>query len=416
MNTSNDDEYFLKVAQELANKRIDEALWTKAYALENGDERKTKAHYIRLRVAKLQESVDKPSTPKSNAPNLESSPRQESVQPANRNAPEEEYSDATLWQRFWARSIDFLICLLLMQPFTAVLSQVNNIYLSIAISFFVSGVFLVFYDATLTTIFGATIGKWIAGIKVRRSDGTKSDFSNSLRRALSVFASGNGLYLFYPIVSAFAWWNARKELLQSGVAKWDRNCDTVVTQGHSNNLRNIIVGIIGLSCLCASVLVIQIIKQTNKSFIREATIDQISGKQEITPQASPPSAVTFPSEPVAKTNTPPTQQQSIDQEPQNAWQQVDGRGDSRMFVKKDTLSKNGSVYSIVFIEDFGTGYSAKGILEMICAQNSVRVVHAELYDSSLAQGKPFDVFDQSKAFETMNSGHQYQGIVNFVCR
>lgn len=50
---SSDDSYFLIVANELNNGIRDEGLWMKAFALENGDDLKTKAHYARLRAAKL---------------------------------------------------------------------------------------------------------------------------------------------------------------------------------------------------------------------------------------------------------------------------------------------------------------------------------------------------------------------------
>ena len=47
------DDVFVIVARELATGKADKALWTKAFALEDSDEKKTKAHYIRLRVAQF---------------------------------------------------------------------------------------------------------------------------------------------------------------------------------------------------------------------------------------------------------------------------------------------------------------------------------------------------------------------------
>ncbi|MBN8439460.1 MAG: sel1 repeat family protein [Candidatus Accumulibacter sp.] len=57
---SPDEEVFLKVARELAANQKDEALWLKAFALENGDTAKTKANYVRLRVEKLQGTAHRP--------------------------------------------------------------------------------------------------------------------------------------------------------------------------------------------------------------------------------------------------------------------------------------------------------------------------------------------------------------------
>jgi hypothetical protein len=72
LNASSDESLYLQVAKELSANLRNEALWTKAYALENGDEGATKAHYIRLRVEQLArhpshhsasaKSVDAPAT------------------------------------------------------------------------------------------------------------------------------------------------------------------------------------------------------------------------------------------------------------------------------------------------------------------------------------------------------------------
>ncbi len=51
--TADDDRFFAVVAKELSVGRKDVALWTKAFAFTDGDEKKTKALYIRLRVEKL---------------------------------------------------------------------------------------------------------------------------------------------------------------------------------------------------------------------------------------------------------------------------------------------------------------------------------------------------------------------------
>lgn len=56
---NDDDELFAQVAKEMVRKDIDEGLWAKAFALENGDEHKAKAHYIRLRVEKIEGSTNR---------------------------------------------------------------------------------------------------------------------------------------------------------------------------------------------------------------------------------------------------------------------------------------------------------------------------------------------------------------------
>lgn len=49
----NDEKYYKVVADELRENRINDALWTKAIAKSQGDENKTKATYIQLRVEQL---------------------------------------------------------------------------------------------------------------------------------------------------------------------------------------------------------------------------------------------------------------------------------------------------------------------------------------------------------------------------
>lgn len=50
-----DEKFYQAVADELRSNRINDALWTKAIAKSMGDENKTKAVYIQLRVDQLME-------------------------------------------------------------------------------------------------------------------------------------------------------------------------------------------------------------------------------------------------------------------------------------------------------------------------------------------------------------------------
>lgn len=57
MHDDSDAKFYLLVAKELAINKRDEALWTMAFALEDGNESATKAHYIRLRVAQMKNEL-----------------------------------------------------------------------------------------------------------------------------------------------------------------------------------------------------------------------------------------------------------------------------------------------------------------------------------------------------------------------
>ena len=61
--TDDDDKFFLIVAKELAIGRKDEALWARAFAENDGDNTKTKASYIRMRVSRLRTSDAKKPEP-----------------------------------------------------------------------------------------------------------------------------------------------------------------------------------------------------------------------------------------------------------------------------------------------------------------------------------------------------------------
>lgn len=279
MNISNDDDLFLKVAQELARKWVDEALWTKAYALENGDERKTKAHYIRLRVEQLKTTKSKTQQEIAQDTSEHSKNEQDYVVESSNKAKALAFVPATAWQRFWARSIDLLICTILVQIVPIKDELLSNIWLIFIVGFLLTGVVLVIYDGLLTSVFGATIGKMIAGIRVQKFDGIYPDFGLAHRRAFNVFVSGNWLYMGYPVLQLLLWPRLHKEFKKTGTTTWDEKAGTVVIQASLNKIRDLIVGIVGLICLCSTLLLVQLIKQQNKSYIREVATDQakISG-------------------------------------------------------------------------------------------------------------------------------------------
>lgn len=102
---------------------------TKAFALQNGDESATKAHYIRLRVEKLQQLND------SKAPDGNEQPRNTSrltTKPAKTS--EETVGEVSLWSRLWARNIDFLICMALFLPVSFLISAQSESLILVSLS------------------------------------------------------------------------------------------------------------------------------------------------------------------------------------------------------------------------------------------------------------------------------------------
>ena len=54
----NDENLYLYVTKELENDLLDEALWSKSYALSNGNEKQVKPKYMQLRVHSLKKILD----------------------------------------------------------------------------------------------------------------------------------------------------------------------------------------------------------------------------------------------------------------------------------------------------------------------------------------------------------------------
>ena len=413
MSNSNDDDIFLIVAQELASKRIDEALWTKAYALENGDERKTKAHYIRLRVEQLKTAQSKTEQIKAQDTTEHSRNEQDYLVERSNKAKALGLVPATAWQRFWARSIDLLICTILVLFIPIKDELLSNIWLVVIVGFLLTGVVLVIYDGLLTSVFGATIGKMIAGIRVQKLDGSYPDFGLALRRAYNVLVSGNWLYMFYPVSQLFLWPRLHKEFKKTGTTSWDEKAGTEVIRTSNNEFRRFLAGALGVLCFISTLLIVQVIKQLNKKVIRE----QVSMMPAI-PEEKPAPFNPLVEKPVAETNNSPAQQQAIDLPVQNPWQQISRNADSSVYVRPESLHKNGSVLSIMFIENFYDS-SSRGIVEVICTQNSARISRLELYSSTMARGELIDSFNNpSSTFNAIgsDSNNLFRSVVNFVCR
>lgn len=123
------------------------------------------------------------------------------------------------WARFWARSLDMALSVSLLgfvigaifpsiaEPGSALEGQQGDLILGLALL-----PLSMVVDAGIHTIFGNTLGKWIAGLRVLSSDGRKLPFKDYLWRNLGVYVQGYGLGL--PLVSLvtliYSWNKARK--------------------------------------------------------------------------------------------------------------------------------------------------------------------------------------------------------------
>lgn len=247
MRYDNDESFFLQVARELSNNQKDEGLWLKAYALENGDDAKAKAHYVRLRVEKLKElrDLEGQESPETKADNLQSGAPKNAVKITP--TCKADSSAASICARLWARNIDFLICMALYLVLTtASLASIDNLFLIFLVAFTVPGAVLVLYDAILISSFGQTIGKSFFGIRVLDDESNKLSFRVSLKRAIKAWAHGNACYFFFPVVTFIAWWQARRTIMAEGISPWDLSSGSSVTQSDIGALRNILAIFVGI--------------------------------------------------------------------------------------------------------------------------------------------------------------------------
>ena len=263
------DEAFAIVAKELATGGTDEALWTKAFALQNGNEAATKAHYIRLRVEQITRNSAGEINVGSKAPGTTA--RQPVA--ARAQLGEGMVDKVSLWSRLWARNIDFLICMALFLPITFLVSvQSESLIFSFVIAFVVPGLILILYDAFLTSAFGKTIGKAMFGIRVARVTGENLPFSVAWNRAFKVWAYGNSGYFVFPVLTLMAWWSARRGIQKTGTSSWDVAADSCVTQSNIGSFRNVLVTAFGVLCFVSAITISAAVKYTNKKVIKDSVI------------------------------------------------------------------------------------------------------------------------------------------------
>lgn len=286
MSEANDDEIFQRVAKELAANQADPGLWTKSFAMENGDDRKTKAQYIRLRVEQFQrEAIEAQRQAQCQTGSPERNELLEQDSCAHRFASQQKEppiskpdltNSASIWDRFWARSIDFVLCMIASLLLTLSLASTDNIFINLALAIILPGIVLIAYDAVLTSSFGSTVGKAVFGIKVSPISGGNLPISMAVRRALKVWVRGNGCYLFFPAATIFIWWGAKSHIAINGTAPWDDASGTIVVQKKIGGIRKTFGLLIGIAALVVAIGLASLIKKYNKQQIREMTNETVS--------------------------------------------------------------------------------------------------------------------------------------------
>ncbi|EXI90200.1 MAG: RDD family protein [Candidatus Accumulibacter regalis] len=243
MQSDDDTKLYAVVAKELSISRRDEGLWTMAFALENGDERATKARYIRERVAFLKRNRngggrrDESSASPAAADVAPEVNIQKKVAP-----PARQIGQVSPWARFFARTIDLGVVTALV--FSAGVAMELSLpswtlgaWTAALLGFLVFGIALLAYEAISVSEFGTTIGKAVFGLRIKPEQGGILDAKSAFRRAFWVWASGNGCYLLFPGASILFWWRGHRILKTTGSTPWDKRVETTVEQGGIGSFR-----------------------------------------------------------------------------------------------------------------------------------------------------------------------------------
>lgn len=284
-----EDKLFGIVGKELSLGRIDQALWTKAFALENGDDRKTRAHYIRLRVEQLQnvandgagERNEEAVTVEENVATVPVSTAPEPATEDSSTASQPKSSPAP-WARFFARSIDLGVVLFLATLTDIMLPRYSgNILVSVFVSALVFGVVLLAYEAMLIGSVGTTVGKACFGLSIVQKDGGKPEFSTAIRRSVWAWISGNGCYFFFPAATVFTWWAAYRRLTSSNSTSWDERACTSVNQRPIGGVRFRFGAVASMAIFLAIIVITYVDRQDAKSQLRaEAFLDDATSRPE----------------------------------------------------------------------------------------------------------------------------------------
>jgi hypothetical protein len=104
--------------------------------------------------------------------------------------------------------------------------------------------FVMVFDAIAYTLFGNTLGKWTAGIKVKSIAGEKISFVSYLKRNFGVYLFGLGTGI--PIVSLVTMGSNYNHAEGQDPARWDQSAGTRPFVKSTSTPRLVVVGAIWL--------------------------------------------------------------------------------------------------------------------------------------------------------------------------
>ena len=123
------------------------------------------------------------------------------------------------WVRLWARTIDVFLFAIIAGSIFGIIAPgilaMPELALGIMFTFGYN-----FVEPSMLSSWGTTPGKALLRVAVRKSDGSKLNYSEGLNRVFKVWLRGMGLGI--PLFTLFAQLNAYNKLTKNGITSWDQ--------------------------------------------------------------------------------------------------------------------------------------------------------------------------------------------------
>ncbi len=152
------------------------------------------------------------------------------------------------WRRFFARSVDVTSSGVLLFMIAGVIVGVFlpdnavDAFLKLMESQILVGVYIYVLwipaEAMFLAVSGTTPAKWVFGIRVLDANGLRMSFGVSLKRAILVWAQGDGFGV--PFITLFTRIFAYSRLKSTGTTRWDTSVNSVVVHKHWGVMRTIV--------------------------------------------------------------------------------------------------------------------------------------------------------------------------------
>lgn len=126
------------------------------------------------------------------------------------------------WRRYFARIIDFAIYDTLWNIFLALALHINIRSRSVTGSLvdYIAVLILIFLlEPILLSLFGATAGKWILGLRVTNNEGDRMTYANALSRTKSMMFYGMGFRI--PLFQWYRQWKSYKAYRDEETLDWE---------------------------------------------------------------------------------------------------------------------------------------------------------------------------------------------------